>query len=228
MAGLELEMHPGWKTYWRNPGDAGGVPPYFDWSKSRNLRRAEVLFPTPHRYKDKVGATIGYKERLILPVKLIAKDPSKPIGVALIAEFGVCKDICIPARATLALEVTPATLPPLPAELKTALSSVPLPTAGPGGRLPYPRSLSLELGRAPKLVIEIDYPAGVQGADLFVEVAGELYLPPAVRVGAPRNGTVRYHIDVSDGVDLKALKGRELRLTMVSAAGAAEGRATIR
>ena len=30
LAGVELQMPAGWKTYWRNPGDAGGVPPSFD------------------------------------------------------------------------------------------------------------------------------------------------------------------------------------------------------
>ncbi|MDO5529308.1 MAG: hypothetical protein Q4F71_07880, partial [Paracoccus sp. (in: a-proteobacteria)] len=27
---LELVLAPGWKTYWRSPGDAG-IPPSFDW-----------------------------------------------------------------------------------------------------------------------------------------------------------------------------------------------------
>src|SRR6185295_19860556 len=30
-AGVEIKLQPGWKTYWRYPGDAG-VPPRFDWS----------------------------------------------------------------------------------------------------------------------------------------------------------------------------------------------------
>lgn len=228
VAGLELVMQPGWKTYWRNPGDAGGVPPYFDWSNSRNLKRADVYFPVPHRYKDKTGTTIGYKERLVLPVRLVPEDPTKPIGVAVVAEFGVCLDICIPARAKLAMEVSPGSLTGMPAELKAALAAVPRTTTGPGGRLPYPRLVTLERGSAPKIVIEIDYPAGIVGADLFVEAAGDLYLPVAVRAGTPRPGTVRFHIDASDGVDLAALKGRELRLTMVSDAGSAEGRVTVR
>ena len=37
MAGIELRMDDGWKTYWRNPGDSG-VPPQFDWSGSTNLK----------------------------------------------------------------------------------------------------------------------------------------------------------------------------------------------
>ncbi len=29
MAAVQLDLEPGWKTYWRAPGDAG-IPPSFD------------------------------------------------------------------------------------------------------------------------------------------------------------------------------------------------------
>src|SRR5262245_57588765 len=35
LAGVEVVLADGWKTYWRMPGDAG-VPPSFDWSDSAN------------------------------------------------------------------------------------------------------------------------------------------------------------------------------------------------
>src|SRR5262245_21652243 len=48
LAGVELELAQGWKTYWRMPGDAG-VPPMFDWSQSINTAAVTVLYPTPMR-----------------------------------------------------------------------------------------------------------------------------------------------------------------------------------
>ncbi|HEX8828430.1 MAG TPA: hypothetical protein VF778_09975, partial [Xanthobacteraceae bacterium] len=30
-AGIEIKLDPGWKTYWRDPGDSG-APPTFDFS----------------------------------------------------------------------------------------------------------------------------------------------------------------------------------------------------
>src|SRR5215470_10644281 len=39
--GLEIKLAPGWKTYWRSPGE-GGMPPRFDWSGSANLARIET------------------------------------------------------------------------------------------------------------------------------------------------------------------------------------------
>jgi DsbC/DsbD-like thiol-disulfide interchange protein len=43
-AGIEIRLAPGWKTYWRYPGDSG-IPPRFDWSNSRNVAGATVAFP---------------------------------------------------------------------------------------------------------------------------------------------------------------------------------------
>ena len=50
-AGIEIKMQPGWKTYWRYPGDSG-VPPQFDFSNSENLKSATVLYPAPRLFKD--------------------------------------------------------------------------------------------------------------------------------------------------------------------------------
>ena len=55
LAFIEIALTPGWKTYWRTPGDAGGLPPAFDWSKSTNLAAAKVAFPAPQRFTDKSG-----------------------------------------------------------------------------------------------------------------------------------------------------------------------------
>ena len=51
IAGVQLRMDSGWKTYWKNPGDSG-VPPSFDWAGSKNLKQAELLYPAPHSFAD--------------------------------------------------------------------------------------------------------------------------------------------------------------------------------
>ncbi|MBV9557707.1 MAG: cytochrome C biogenesis protein, partial [Pseudolabrys sp.] len=60
-AGVEIKLQPGWKTYWRYPGDSG-VPPQFDFAGSDNLRSARVRWPAPHAFNDETGTSIGYKE----------------------------------------------------------------------------------------------------------------------------------------------------------------------
>src|SRR5580693_6039182 len=66
-AGIEIRLAPGWKTYWRYPGDSG-VPPRFDFTGSRNLKSASVHYPAPHRLTDEGGTSIGYKGDVVFPI----------------------------------------------------------------------------------------------------------------------------------------------------------------
>jgi DsbC/DsbD-like thiol-disulfide interchange protein len=101
-AGLDITLHDGWKTYWRVPGDAG-VPPQFDWSRSRNAKSVTMLWPAPRRFTDEGGETIGYKDRVVFPVDVAANDPGQPIELALDAFLGVCEKICIPVKLEMSL-----------------------------------------------------------------------------------------------------------------------------
>ena len=60
LAGIEVELAEGWKTYWRMPGDAG-VPPMFDWSKSTNTAAIRFSIRHPCAWKRPAAQTIGYK-----------------------------------------------------------------------------------------------------------------------------------------------------------------------
>jgi len=94
LAGLEITLAPGWKTYWRSPGEAG-VPPRFDFSGSGNLRDVEVLWPKPMLFDSFGLTTIGYGGRVVLPLRLTPIDPAEPIGLKLGLMLGVCRDICV-------------------------------------------------------------------------------------------------------------------------------------
>jgi DsbC/DsbD-like thiol-disulfide interchange protein len=108
LIGLEILMDEGYKTYWRHPGDSG-LPPEIDWAGSQNVADVEILFPAPRRYKDASGVFFGYDRAVILPLLVRPVDPDLPLNLSLSLEYGVCKEICIPARAELALE--PAQVP---------------------------------------------------------------------------------------------------------------------
>ena len=105
-AGLEIVLDAGWKTYWRSPGSAG-VPPRFDWSGSRNLRRVEVLWPRPVLFESFGLRTVGYEGRVVLPFRIVPDDPEKPVALALTARIGVCNRICIVETAHLSLRLPP-------------------------------------------------------------------------------------------------------------------------
>src|SRR6516165_86376 len=68
-AGIEIRLAPGWKTYWRYPGDSG-VPPRFDFAGSTNVKSVDVAWPAPHRFSDESGITIGYKDGVIFPLSI--------------------------------------------------------------------------------------------------------------------------------------------------------------
>src|SRR5881628_3305027 len=51
LGGVAIQLQPGWKTYWRTPGDSG-VPPRFDFSKSDNVEAVTVLWPAPKKFDD--------------------------------------------------------------------------------------------------------------------------------------------------------------------------------
>ena len=103
-AGIEIKLQPGWKTYWRYPGDSG-VPPRFDFSGSDNLRAAKVSWPAPHAFTDETGTSIGYKGAVVFPLRVTPRQAGKPVTLRMKIEYAVCEKLCIPAegRAELTL-----------------------------------------------------------------------------------------------------------------------------
>ena len=106
-AGLEIRLAPATLTYWRTPGDAG-APPVFDFAASDNLASAETVFPAPKRIPEAGGEAFGYETDVVLPLRLLPKDASKPVRLRLKLEYAACEKICIPEQATLALDLGPA------------------------------------------------------------------------------------------------------------------------
>lgn len=123
MAALRLELAPGWKTYWRSPGDAG-IPPQIDWSGSRNLAGVALHWPAPRVYREGGVTTVGYKDVLVLPVTL---RPTRPGAMEVTAalDIGVCKDVCIPHRMTIEGTIADGATSPSPV-IAAALAARPL------------------------------------------------------------------------------------------------------
>lgn len=95
MSGLSLRLEPGWKTYWRAPG-AGGIPPQFNWSGSRNLAAVHVHYPIPKVLDQNGLRSIGYDRDVVFPFVVTARDPSESVSLQAEVELGICEDVCIP------------------------------------------------------------------------------------------------------------------------------------
>lgn len=122
MAGLQLSLAPGWKTYWRSPGEAG-IPPLFNWSGSENVKSVRVHWPRPVVFLTNGMQSIGYHDNVTLPLEVTAIDPGKPVVLRAHVELGICRDICLPA--TLALSSTLTAPGAGSADIKTALAARP-------------------------------------------------------------------------------------------------------
>ncbi len=98
-AGIQIDLAPGWKTYWRAPGD-GGIPTSADWQGSENLAYAQLFWPRPEVFRIFGMRSVGYADRVVLPVHVEAKDGGD-IDAHLHLRLGVCNEICLPVDVTL-------------------------------------------------------------------------------------------------------------------------------
>ena len=227
--GLEIHIEQGYKTYWRHPGDAGGIPPRFDWSKSQNLKSAKTLFPAPQRITDPAGALIGYKEHIVFPIEVEAIDPARPIRLVANTEFGVCKEICRLVQARHALTIRTTKSYPLPPALHQALENVPRPEQGLRPADPRLTAIAARLGGTkPTLRFDVTVPGPARtNIDLFVESLSDVHLPmtrliPSRTTAGKGSSSVRFEIAIPPDIDSASLRGKTLRITAVSPAGASE------
>lgn len=224
---VEIGLDKGWKTYWRNPGTAGGIPPVFDWTKSRNVREAEVLLPVPQIISDKAGDVIGYKEFVIFPVRILPERPGEAIDLDVVASYGICETLCVPVEATLRLTIPPGDLPAASPDAVAAFEKVPrsgaaLRPGDPTG-LTVVRKLS---GPDAAVMLTARFPGGADEAQVFVDVADGRFIPLPVRHGAD-DEVVTFRIDLSNAQDLQAVKGATVRATLKGSQGQSETTFTI-
>ena len=212
LVGIEVLLEPDWKTYWRQPGDAG-IPPRFEFKGSTNLKKAQVLYPVPNRYHEPSGLTIGYKSRVVFPVIVEAVDPLKPIKLSVSAVLGVCHDLCIPIQAEQSLEIKKPGLSPFSAALGASLAEVPVPLKADAAY--GVQKAWLHKGAPSSLRFFIKTKKQTEPLELFVESLDGLYVPTPKYV--PMKGQEAlmsaYHVDLSDD-DVADFENAELVCTL--------------
>lgn len=104
---LQIEPKDGWKTYWRNPGDAG-MAPELDFSRSTNLRFKSIAYPVPEIGKDEAGRFIGYHHPVSLVIEFEKPDEGAPAMIDLKALVGICETVCLPFMAEFRLPLDPS------------------------------------------------------------------------------------------------------------------------
>ncbi|WP_019219763.1 protein-disulfide reductase DsbD domain-containing protein [Bartonella florencae] len=85
---IEIVLKPGWKTYWRNPGNSGIVP-FFNFNQKVSY---EIFYPTPQLYETENDWSLGYKDKVVLPFSISALNKN----VSGTFTLGLCHKICLP------------------------------------------------------------------------------------------------------------------------------------
>ena len=218
-AGVEIKLGPGWKTYWRYPGDSG-VPPRFDFTMSRNLKAATVLWPAPQRFVDEAGQSIGYKSSVIFPLRIVPQVAGQPVELHLKLDYAICEKLCLPVENNAELSLT-GTASSEERALATAESRVPAAFGAGDSALAIRTVRRSASGNRPHVVVDVVAPAG-ESVDLFVEgptADWALPLPQAVS----DTGPARQFVFDLDGIPPGAkAEGSTLTFTLVSPTHAIE------
>ena len=131
-AGLVITLEDKWHVYWINAGDSG-EPPHIKWTLPDGITAGKMQFPIPSRLPLGPLMDFGYEDDVAFPVKLTAAKDLKPGPIHLDARVNwlVCREVCIPGKAHLGLNLTVdprATATPQPVgALGEALGLIPKP-----------------------------------------------------------------------------------------------------
>jgi suppressor for copper-sensitivity B len=176
-AGLAMRLAPGWKTYWRSPGDAG-YPVSVDWSGSQNLASADFAWPAPHRFTLFGLDTFGYADEVVFPISLEPERAGEPVRVVAQVSYLVCKEVCIPGEARLSLDLPAG--PALPTADLQAIDrfASQVPDDGSSHGLALERVVATD-GDAPLLEVTVRSDFPFQAPDVIVEG------PPGLHFAAP-------------------------------------------
>jgi DsbC/DsbD-like thiol-disulfide interchange protein len=210
---LDIALKPGWKTYWRDPGDSG-VPPQLDISASTNIAAAEMSFPAPQRHDDGYGQWSGYDHPVALPVTFTVSNPGQKTVVEADIFLGVCETICIPLQARLTVD--PAADPDNASDaesVKAALAALPAEASADFGVTPL-------AGDHETLAVEAKVPGDPAAADFFVAGSDDYMFGPPTR--EQKDGKLVFTVPILDRPTSSPTDGG-LHYTLTSSAGAVAG-----
>ena len=140
-AGVQMNMDPGWHTYWKNSG-ASGAPTTIEWSLPPGIRAGDLRWPIPERLPEEDLTTYIYHDEVVLCVTLTVGSDVKPGTQEIKAKVAwlECEQLCVPGEATVSakFEVGNATQPSSSANILAAWEK----------RLPSPDPRRLDLQAA--------------------------------------------------------------------------------
>ncbi|WP_417457752.1 protein-disulfide reductase DsbD domain-containing protein [Kordiimonas sp.] len=210
----EAELAPGWKTYWRSPGEAG-LPVRLHAGDDE----IEILYPTPERFELFGLQTYGYSHKVLLPFYMAA--PADDDDLKVRADFMVCKEICVPFEADYELpsESLAGETSPHDIRLELWMKRVPAREGDAGAGLEVVGAKVMGVPGHQRVIVDVVAEGSLSGADLLAEAG------PKFHFGAPEmslmgDGTsARFVLMAMTGKNPEDLRGQKVRLTFLDGDG---------
>jgi suppressor for copper-sensitivity B len=220
--GVQVRMEEGWKTYWRNPGDAG-FPSLFDWSASQNVSDVLLAWPAPKRISFDGLDSFGYQDEVVFPVRVRTTDTATPVVINVDIAYAVCKNICVPLEATVSLEIPAGTSSDTPGTKahRALIQRF-------SGRVPSREEAQIEIadatvrriGSEKVLRMRVSARASFDHPDVFIEGPADVFFGrPRVELASDKRTAI---IEVPMDVGGSAYVSRPLTITLVDGARAIE------
>jgi DsbC/DsbD-like thiol-disulfide interchange protein len=192
---IEVELQPGWVTYWRNPGEAG-IPPIFDFSNSRGITVDQPSFPIPSAKSSSGITSIVYKDHVAFP--FTGRPLMSPLSGNLQVDIvmGVCDEICIPAMASFFQDLSKLNYSDLVSNNMIELAKLKIPmtkTDDPE----WPQILSSEWKSESIISIKVSIPNSATILELFAEGKESWFFYPA-KLFSRDGGSAWFHLDMSE------------------------------
>lgn len=215
---LEVQLAPGWKTYWRSPGEAG-APPQIEWTGSVNLAQAEMRWPAPERFSASGIQTVGYHGHIAFPLDLAVRASQKPVSLVAELQLLLCGAICMPASVRTQLD-----LPAGEGEIDIAAASIVthaqalVPDDGSVSGLMVGRT-SITPGNPPELLIEVTARDGFsRRPEVLVESPQASFATPNIVLLDSKRALAKFPISKATSV----ANGTALRVTVIAGDRSAE------
>ena len=225
--GLQFRMKPGWKVYWRSPGDAG-FPPNLNWAGSSNFAGAEIAWPAPERFSVLNLKTLGYKKEVIFPITATVFEPGRDVALRARVRFLTCDDICVPYEANFTLNLRAGADIDTPQSGQIADWRAKVPMLGADAPLSIQQAEVAGDGASSALIVRVSGKKALNSPDLYVEGPADYgFAKPVVQIASTgKEALMRIGVQAPKRPDAR-LAGETVTLTLVDGDRAVERQVTL-
>lgn len=129
---LRLVMEPGWHTYWRSAGDAGG-PTAIAWTLPAGFTVDTIVWPLPERLEIAGLVSFAYQREVLLPIRVTPPAAVDARDIVLRGKLTwiACERVCIPGSVDVQLALGVAASPKADAEWAPRIAAARAAAPGP-------------------------------------------------------------------------------------------------